>query len=142
MEDFIKPTFAVAASGFCLPNPGPVKWRIVNLTEDLYGTVEYESQLYEGGTNNIAEFLSIVTALARYEDSLQYDVYSASQTGRVWVGKGYCTVESCKSPKLKEIVVRANTWLKEHPLAYQRVKVWDASRWGPIISSYNQKQPA
>jgi ribonuclease HI len=91
-----------------------------------------------GGTNNIAEFLAIVHALALTPNETT-PVYSDSQTARCWVYKGYCRMESIRNDELRQIAVRANTWLRENPLQKKRVQTWQTKHWGENPADFGRK---
>ena len=72
-------------------------------------------QKFETGTNNIGEFLAIVHALAfcQKNNSLK-PIYSDSKIAILWVNKKKCNtkIEGKKSTPLKEVIKRAENWLK------------------------------
>lgn len=132
----MRPTIGIVADGACAGNPGPIQWRGVDIES---GEELFQTRSYSGGTNNIAEFLAIVHALAITQDS-NLPVYSDSMVGRSWVRKGYCTLDSCRSPELAEVITRANVWLKENAHQVSRVQVWETKSWGENIADFGRKR--
>lgn len=97
----------------------------------------------EHGTNNIGEFLAIVHALALLaRESRDSPVYTDSRTAIGWVRRKAANskvmAEGRTSPKVNELVVRAEQWLKSHDHVNEILK-WHTEAWGEIPADYGRK---
>ena len=126
-----------ACSGF----PGPVEYRGLVLPDR---TIAFSSSVYKDGSNNIGEFLAIVTGLRWLENtSLPYKLYSDSAVAIKWV----CQLGECKTtlknigPELEVLIKSAVIWLnKQSSTRYiERVHKWDTANWGEIPADFNRK---
>ena len=98
---------------------------------------------FADGTNNIGEFLAIVHALgALAKKSLDYPVYSDSQTAIKWVKERKVKSESMQTGKtskeIDDLVERALVWLNDNPYNNEILK-WETRAWGEIPADYGRK---
>lgn len=125
----------------CSGAPGPVEYRGVVLPE---GYEVFRQGPFPRGTNNIGEFLAIVSGLRWLESyTLPFPLYSDSSCAIGWVmGKGECntTLENI-GPDLKAQIARAESWLRgpTAPSMKNRVLKWDTARLGEIPADYDRK---
>ena len=106
------------------------------------GKIIFKQGPFEGGTNNIGEFLAIVHGLAYLKkiDS-NIPVYSDSITAIGWVKnkKANTRMErSQKNDKLFDLVDRAEKWLLENNYSNKILK-WETKAWGEIRADYGRK---
>lgn len=137
----IKKSISVDAS--CIGNPGPVEYKGI-WTEN--GKVLFDSVTYQGGTNNIGEFLAIVHALAYCKKNnvpREIPIYSDSQTAIAWVKKNQCNTLMPKTKGnviLFDIIDRANEFLQSNSYSSRNpVLKWDTRLWGEIGADYGRK---
>lgn len=95
------------------------------------------------GTNNVAEYLALVHALAflyQRNDSTT-PVYSDSKTARSWVrNRGHrSTLERTPvNGRIFELLERADAWVRTHSLLNPILR-WDTERWGEIPADFGRK---
>lgn len=131
---------SIAVDGASSGNPGMCEYRGVNANSH---EVIFSSEKFFG-TNNIAEFLAIVHAMALCrQQSLTLPIYSDSKTAMAWVRNGRCktTLEvSEKSAYALDLIRRAEQWLAANP---REVRVpllkWKTELWGEIPADYGRK---
>lgn len=97
---------------------------------------------YEDGTNNVAEFLAIVHALAYCKQKgLTVPIYSDSRNAIRWVkDKDVRTrlEQTGKNKKLFELIGRAVKWLKENQYDNEVLK-WETKAWGENPADFGRK---
>lgn len=138
----VLPCVAVDAS--CRGPPGPTEFRGVMLCMPIApaGEVIFQSSVYKMGTNNIGEFLAIVTALMWLEQKVQRDtlVYSDSAVAIGWVKNGHANSQlEGISQDLKDELLTAEGWLVIHANSICRIRKWDTRAWGEIPADYGRK---
>ena len=130
---------AWAVDAACSGNPGPMEYRAIDLQTGAqvfhFGPIH--------GTNNIGEFLAIVHALALMDKQGIKDkvIYSDSYNAILWVNKKQCKtklVRNEKTEKLFQIIARAETWLRTHPIQIPIIK-WETSKWGEVPADFGRK---
>ena len=135
----VGPCLAVDAA--CSGCPGPVEYRGVMLPD----VVEvFKCGPYNNGTNNIGEFLAIVTGLRWMEErSLTLLLYSYSKTTIGWVvGDKKCNTTICDIGDILKMEIRkAESWLRGPTAAYyvKRVLKWDTQTLGEIPADFGRK---
>jgi Predicted double-stranded RNA/RNA-DNA hybrid binding protein len=133
----IVPSIAVDAA--CSGNPGKMEYRGVFVET---GTQVFKSCVYEGGTNNIGEFLAIVHCLAwQQQNKLTYPIYSDSVNGMKWVSMKTCNtklIENEKNKPLFEVVRRAEAWLRTNSFRLPIYK-WKTEEWGEVPADFGRK---
>lgn len=131
---------AIAVDGACAKNPGPMEYQGVH--------VRSRRQLFHlgplpDGTNNVAEYLALVHALAALHQAgdTTTPVYSDSRTARAWVknrGHKSSLAPTSRNAKIFELLARADQWLQSHPL-HNPVLRWDTDTWGEIPADFGRK---
>lgn len=106
------------------------------------GTQIFHAGPFEDGTNNIAEFLAIVHALAYCQkNGLDYTIYSDSRTAMSWVKKRTVRTTltpSDKNTKLRVLVQRALNWLNNNSYPNKILK-WETKAWGENPADFGRK---
>ena len=130
---------AWAVDAACSGNPGPMEYRAIDLQT---GTQVFHFGPIHG-TNNIGEFLAIVHALALMDKQGIKDkvIYSDSYNAILWVNKKQCKtklVRNEQTEKLFQIIARAETWLRTHPIQIPIIK-WETSKWGEVPADFGRK---
>lgn len=104
------------------------------------GTEFFKFGPMKGGSNNIAEFLAAVHALALCKKrGLRLDVYSDSVTALAWVRDGKANSGVVKTSEVMELIIRAEKWLVENPERNKLIK-WDTKNWGENPADYGRKK--
>ncbi len=132
-------TTAWAVDASCLGNPGRMEYRGVDLAT---GQEIFRVGPFEGGTNNIGEFLAIVHALALQEQRGEsHRIYSDSVSGMAWVRRRKANTKlkpTAKNSRLMQLIARAELWLASHTVSTPVLK-WDTDRWGEIPADFGRK---
>ena len=95
------------------------------------------------GTNNIGEFLAIVHGLALLKQKdITMTIFSDSMTAQTWVRNRKCKTTLERTPETEELyqlIVRAETWLRNnYPLSSPVVK-WNTEEFGEIPADFGRK---
>lgn len=98
---------------------------------------------FEGGTNNIGEFLAIVHALASLKkENDKRPVYSDSTTAIKWVSRCQANTWAIQagsvSTRVMELVQRAEHWLEANDYDNAVVK-WESKAWGENPADFGRK---
>ncbi|MDO4512145.1 MAG: ribonuclease H family protein [Bacteroidales bacterium] len=133
---------SIAVDAACSGNPGMMEYRCVY----VFGDPSMPNIFHFGpimGTNNIAEFLAIVHALAllKQKGDTKTVIYSDSRNAMLWVNKKKCKTTIPHSPKFAkahEMIARAEKWLQENEVVNRVVK-WETKRWGQIPADFGRK---
>jgi ribonuclease HI len=132
-------TISIAVDAACSGNPGKMEYRGVFVDT---GTEVFKSPVFEGGTNNIGEFLAIVHCLAwQQKNKLNYPIYSDSVNGQKWVSQGLCRtklVENQQNKYLFEVIRRAEKWLHDNTFRVP-IHKWRTEIWGEIPADFGRK---
>ncbi len=132
-------TISIAVDAACSGNPGKMEYRGVFVDT---GIELFKSPVFEGGTNNIGEFLAIVHCLAwQQKNRLNYPIYSDSVNGQKWVREGVCKtklVETQQNKYLFEVIRRAEKWLHDNTFRVPIIK-WRTEIWGEIPADFGRK---
>lgn len=131
---------SIAVDGACSKNPGPMEYRGVDV---MTGAEIFHVGPLADGTNNVAEYLALVHALAFLHNTgnTHTAVYSDSRTALSWLNnRGHKSKlqPTAANSKIFMMLERANQWLKTHH-TYNRVLKWDTDRWGEIPADFNRK---
>jgi len=97
---------------------------------------------FEGGTNNIAEFLAIIHALAYCKkEGLTLPIYSDSKTALSWV-KAKTARTKCEKTEYNKIlfnlIERAEYWIRNNTYSNTLLK-WETQAWGEIPADFGRK---
>lgn len=132
---------AVAVDGACAGNPGRMEYQGVFVAS---GTRVFHFGPAEGGTNNIAEFLALVHAMAWLKQIQRPDIaiYTDSRTAMAWVRNKHAKTTLQPTPanmKLLQLVERAEAWLHANPDCQNRILKWETDKWGEIPADFGRK---
>ena len=137
----ILPSICVDAA--CSGSPGPLEYRGV-LTKT--GEEIFHAGPFQGGTNNVGEFLAIVLAMDWLITKKQdIPIYSDSASAIAWIqaGRANTKLERLPSNKLLfDFIGRAEEALQNETLkVYKtfRVLKWDTKAWGEIPADFGRK---
>ena len=131
---------AIAVDGACAGNPGMMEYRGVDVGSGIelfhFGPVP-------DGTNNVAEYLALVHALAYLynKGDTTTPVYSDSRTARSWVKNRGCRTKltpTGSNQKIFELLGRADVWVRSHP-DHNQILRWDTEAWGEIPADFGRK---
>ena len=131
---------AIAVDGACAGNPGLMEYRGVE--------VKTNKEIFRvgplaDGTNNVAEYLAIVHALAllyKQSDGVT-PIYSDSRTARSWVkNRGHRSKleRTPRNARIFEMLARADRWLQTHTTTNPILR-WDTDSWGEIPADFGRK---
>ena len=130
---------AIAVDAACSGNPGKMEYRGVYVATN---TEIFKSPVFEGGTNNIGEFLAIVHCLAwQQKKRTSLPIYSDSVNGQKWVSQGLCRtklVQNEKNRYLFEVIARAEKWLHDNTFRVP-IRKWRTEIWGEIPADFGRK---
>lgn len=134
---------SIAVDAACSGNPGMMEYRCVY----VFGDPSMPDIFHYGpimGTNNIAEFLGIVHALAMLKKQADTTtvVYSDSRNAILWVNKKKCRTTIPHTPRFAqahEMIARAEKWLHDNEVVNRVVK-WETGKWGQIPADFGRKQ--
>ncbi len=106
------------------------------------GELIFRQGPFEGGSNNIGEFLAIVHALAHCtKKNIGLPIYTDSITAMKWVSQKHANtkvVEESHNKELFDLVKRAEKWLKENSWKNKLLK-WETAVWGEIPADFGRK---
>ena len=133
----ILPALAVAAA--CSGNPGVMEFR--GVIADT-GTEVFHRGPFNGGTNNIGEFLAIVLGLAYLkQNNLPWALYTDSRTALAWLKKGHADTKiewNAQNQDLFFMLRKAEMWLHDNTWTTPIYK-WDTKAWGEIPADFGRK---
>lgn len=108
--------------------------------------VAFKSKLYQGGTNNIAEFLGLVEAIKYIkENNIEPVVYTDSVTAMAWIRNGVANTTARETGKitdeLEKLLQQAEGFLKSNNILVSKVEIrkWNTKDWGEIPADYGRK---
>lgn len=97
---------------------------------------------YDDGTNNIAEFLGLVHALAYCKtQNIDLPIYSDSRTAISWVKAKVRRTKQPKTEKNKELfelLDRATSWLQKNKYSNKILK-WETTAWWENPADFGRK---
>lgn len=98
---------------------------------------------YEGGTNNIGEFLALVHALALFAQKTDskfqsMPIYSDSKIAMNWIKAKKCRTKARPGGEVQELIRRAENWLATHTFQNPIIK-WETKVWGEIPADFGRK---
>lgn len=132
-------TPGIAVDAACSGNPGLLEYRGVDTQA---GTVIFWHGPLAAGTNNLGEFLAIVTAwqwLTEHGDLRP--VYSDSHIAMGWAQAGQCRTQLAPTPANTPLFARlaeAEAWLATHPRRAPLIK-WQTEHWGENPADFGRK---
>ena len=133
-------TEAWAVDGACSGVPGPMEYQCVEVGS---GQQIFHFGPLEGGTNNIAEYLALVHALALLDRRGDHTrpIYSDSRTALAWLRNRHSKTTLTPTPanaKVFELLARADRWIATHQL-HNPVLNWTTAEWGEIPADFHSK---
>lgn len=134
-------TDAIAVDAACSRNPGPVEYKGVRVST---GEVLFTVGPFQGGSNNIGEYLAIIHAAAMLARNGDYTtpIYSDSRTAISWVNRGGHRSRIASTPaneQLMSVLARADAWLKANGPIRNPLLKWDTDSWGEIPADFGRK---
>lgn len=131
---------SIAVDGACAGNPGPMEYRGVDV---MTGAEIFHVGPLADGTNNVAEYLALIHALAFLKNTGNNHtvVYSDSRTAQSWLrNRGHKSKlpPTAKNAKIFEMLARADKWIQTN-VDYNRVIKWDTEKWGEIPADFDRK---
>ena len=130
---------ALAVDAACSGNPGVMEFR--GVIADT-GTEVFHRGPFNGGTNNIGEFLAIVLGLAYLkQNNLPWVLYTDSRTALSWLKKGHADTKiewNAGNQDLFFMLRKAEMWLHDNTWTTPIYK-WDTKSWGEIPADFGRK---
>ena len=130
---------ALAVDAACSGNPGVMEFR--GVIADT-GTEVFHRGPFNGGTNNIGEFLAIVLGLAYLKQhNLPWVLYSDSRTAMAWLRKKHADTKlewNAANRDLFFMLRKAEQWLHDNTWTTAVYK-WDTKAWGEIPADFGRK---
>ncbi|WP_160136625.1 viroplasmin family protein [Chryseobacterium sp. c4a] len=130
---------SISVDGACNVVTGLVEYQGVDTKTKK---VLFKQGPFEGGTNNIGEFLAIVHALAYCkEKNINIPIYSDSKNAMSWVrDKKIRTSQekNDKNIKLFNVIDRAIIWLEKNEYSNKILK-WETKAWGENPADFGRK---
>lgn len=129
---------SISVDASCIGNPGIMEFRgvMTDTREVLF------AKKYPVGTNNIGEFLGLVTGLVYCKTkAIDLPIYTDSMTALSWVEKRKCNTgffTSTDAATLQTTVNNAESILAKYVFKTQILK-WDTKSWGEIPADYGRK---
>ncbi len=130
---------AICVDAACSGNPGILEYRGVNM---VTGQEIFHRGPYPEGTNNIGEFLAIVTGLAWLKkNNISLPLYSDSRNAISWIDQKACKTKlppNAKNKDLFDLIDRAEEWLQNNSFE-TRILKWETKAWGEIPADFGRK---
>ena len=130
---------ALTVDAACSGNPGVIEFR--GVIADT-GTEVFHRGPFNGGTNNIGEFLAIVLGLAYLkQNNLPWALYTDSRTALAWIKKGHADTKmewNAQNQDLFFMLRKAEMWLHDNTWTTPIYK-WDTKAWGEIPADFGRK---
>ncbi len=106
------------------------------------GKIIFREGPFNGGSNNIGEFLAIVHAIAHCKKhNINLPIYTDSMTAIKWVSQKKANTKVAEQSHNKELfnlIKRAEKWLKENRWNNRLLK-WETAAWGEIPADFGRK---
>lgn len=130
---------ALTVDAACSGNPGVMEFR--GVIADT-GIEVFHRGPFNGGTNNIGEFLAIVLGLAYLkQNNLPWALYTDSRTALSWLKKGHADTKiewNAQNQDLFFMLRKAEMWLHDNTWTTPIYK-WDTKSWGEIPADFGRK---
>ncbi|MCC6761901.1 MAG: ribonuclease H family protein [Chitinophagaceae bacterium] len=130
---------SIAVDGAWNTATGDIEYRGVDV---LSGIQLFHVGPLHDGTNNIAEFLAIVHALAFCKQKgLAMPIYSDSRNAISWVKKKATATQlepTERNQKIFELLGRAIKWLESNEYSNEILK-WETAAWGENPADFGRK---
>ena len=133
-------TSGIAVDGACSGVPGPMEYRGVRI--DTGEEIFHVGPLADG-TNNVAEYLALVHALALLDKQGDHHtpIYSDSRTAQAWLRNRKHRSNLTPTPsnsRIFQLLARADAWVQSHQILNPVIK-WDTENWGEIPADFGRK---
>lgn len=104
----------------------------------------FKSKVFQGGTNNIAEFLGLVDAIRYLHTTRKADIiYTDSMTALAWVRNRRANTTAGQTGRLtdelKHLIGEAEAYLLTHDISDIQLQKWDTKSWGEIPADFGRK---
>lgn len=130
---------SISVDGACNVVTGIVEYQGVDTKTKR---VLFKKGPFEGGTNNIGEFLAIVHALAYCKkENINIPIYSDSKNAMSWVKDKKVRTSQEKNDKnteLFDLIDRAIKWLENNEYSNKILK-WETKAWGENPADFGRK---
>ena len=131
---------SISVDAACSGNPGIMEYRGV-ITKDAVEL--FRQGPFNGGTNNVGEYLALVHGLAFLQKLGQPKklIYSDSRIAIGWVKKKRANTKmkrTSRNGKLFELIRRADLWLEKNTYENPILK-WETKKWGEIPADFGRK---
>ncbi len=128
-----------AVDAACAGNPGLLEYRGVQLRPYLQ---IFHAGPFAAGTNNIGEFLAIVSGLQwLHTHQSTAPLYSDSRLALKWVQNQHCATQCTRSlanQALFQQIAQAEAWLRQNPYP-NRLLHWQTAAWGENPADFGRK---
>ena len=139
MNEKTKPIVpSITVDGSWLPKVGMIQYRFVDTQSSM---VLYDSGPIMNGTNNVAEYLALTSAMIYcHKKGLNLPIYSDSVTALAWVRKRKINTDMSKitDKKLLSVLSVTEEFLKKHGANFTLLK-WDTKQWGENRADFGRK---
>lgn len=131
---------SMSVDAACSGNPGKLEYQGVHTKNK---DEIFRQGPFEGGTNNIGEFLALVHGLA-YLKNINDEktiIYSDSRIAMGWIVKKKCNTKLKMTSRNKiifKLIDRAETWLSKNTFNNTILK-WETKKWGEIPADFGRK---
>ncbi len=136
-NDTFKSSISVDAA--CSGNPGVLEFRGVNTDS---GDIIFHEGPFPIGTNNIGEFLALVTALQKLKQwNSDKPVYTDSVTAISWVNNKQIKTNlprNASTESLWQLVDNKLDWLRKNTYRTKIIK-WNTKKYGEIKADFGRK---
>lgn len=143
------PNTGLAVDGACSGNPGPSKYRGVDVNT---GDIVFNAHIGHA-TNNICEFVALCHAIGYAIQNGDKQIWTDSITAMAWVNakriKSSLVVHE-KTKKAHQLVNRSLEFLKTLTIEHDgidliindsiQISKWETSEWGEISADYGNKK--
>lgn len=131
---------SIAVDGACAGNPGMMEYRGVDV---MTGAELFHVGPLPGGTNNIAEYLALVHAIAWLQQRGldRVTIYTDSVTGLAWLrhrGARTTITPNAGNAQVMAVLARADAWIRSHTYSNPVIK-WRTDEWGEIPADFGRK---
>lgn len=130
---------SISVDGACNVTTGIVEYQGVDTKTKK---ILFKKGPFQGGTNNIGEFLAIVHALAYCKkENIDTPIYSDSKNAMAWVKDKKVRTNQEKNDKnieLFNLIDRAIIWLENNKYSNKILK-WETKAWGENPADFGRK---
>lgn len=131
---------AIAVDGACSGSTGLMEYRGVRVAT---GEEIFHVGPLPDGTNNVAEYLALIHALALLfnQNDSTTPIYTDSATAVAWVRNHGCRTQLSpteRNRKIFEMLARANVWIRSHTPRNPILR-WNTPLWGEIPADFGRK---